>query len=111
VIGVPYDPGWLRHRVAFEAATETPDEAGGASLAWATIATLWAAIEPLSAREQAVADHRAGVVTHRIVIRWRTGIEGGMRAVYRGRYFRLLAIHDPDETRRYLVANATEEAP
>lgn len=111
MIGVPYDPGWLRHRVGFEAATETPDGAGGAGLAWASVATLWAAIEPVSAREAAVADHRTGVVTHKITIRWRDGIAGGMRAVFRGRHFRLQAIHDPDETRRYLVATATEEAP
>jgi SPP1 family predicted phage head-tail adaptor len=111
VIGVPYDPGWLRHRVTFETATGTPDDAGGASLTWSAVATLWAAIEPVGASEAAVAGHRTGVVTHRIVIRWRTGIEGGMRGVYRGRHFRLLEIHDPDETRRYLVAAAVEEAP
>jgi head-tail adaptor len=34
-----------------------------------------------------------------------------MRIVYRDRYFRILAVHDPDETRRYLVARATEETP
>ena len=38
-------------------------------------------------------------------------MSGGMRVSYRGRTFRVLAVYDPDETRRYLVAKTTEEAP
>ena len=108
---LPYDPGWLRHRVTFESAVATPDEAGGASLSWTPLVILWAAIEPASGQEEIVADQLSGVVTHRVTIRWREDIAGGLRVAYRGRHFRVLVAYDPDETRRYLVAKVTEETP
>jgi SPP1 family predicted phage head-tail adaptor len=106
-----YDPGWLRHRVTFEAAAETADGAGGASLAWNPVATLWARIEPESTAEAGIAEHRAAVTAHRITIRWREDVTGGMRATYRGRAFRILAAEDRDESRRYLQLVAVEERP
>ena len=106
-----YDPGWLRHRVAIETATGTPDTAGGESLAWSTLATVWAHLEPNAADERIVADRLSGVVSHQVTMRWRDDVTGGMRIAYRGRTFRILAVGDPDESRRYLVAKTEEEAP
>jgi len=106
-----YDPGWLRHRIRIERPVATPDGAGGESVAWESLATLWARIEPLEAREHVAADHLAETVSHRLIVRWRNDVAGGMRAVYRGRRFRILATHDPDESRRYLVLSTTEEKP
>jgi SPP1 family predicted phage head-tail adaptor len=105
----PYDPGWLRHRVTFETAEATPDEAGGETVTWTPLATVWARVEPAADREEIVADHLAGIVTHHVTIRWRDDIAGGMRIACRGRLFRVLTVHDPEETRRYLVAKAVEE--
>jgi SPP1 family predicted phage head-tail adaptor len=105
----PYDPGWLRHRVTIEIAEAAPDAAGGETVSWSPFATVWARIEPTGEREEVVADHLAGVVTHRVTIRWRDDIVGGMRIAYRGRLFRVLTVHDPEETQRYLVARAAEE--
>lgn len=107
---VLHDPGWLRQRVVVQSAAGAPDDAGGETVTWDTLATLWARIEPAQAREEIVAGHLSGVVTHDVTFRWRGDIAGGMRIAYRGRTFRILAVHDPDETRRYLVARATEEA-
>ena len=106
-----FDPGWLRHRVTLESAAGAPDGAGGAAITWDTVATLWSRVDPVSAGERIVAGHLSGVVTHQLVFRWRDDIAGGMRVRFRGRTFRLLAVHDPDETRRYVVARASEEAP
>jgi SPP1 family predicted phage head-tail adaptor len=107
----PYDPGWLRHRVTFETPEATPDEAGGATITWTPLATVWAHVEPTADREEIAADHLSGVVTHRVTIRWRDDIAGGMRIAYRGRHFRVLTVHDPEETWRYLVVRAEEEVP
>lgn len=74
-----------------------------------TLATLWALIEPASAGEKIVAGHLSGVVTHLVTLRFRDDIAGGMRVAYRGRTFRVLAVSDPDETRRFLVAKCEEE--
>jgi SPP1 family predicted phage head-tail adaptor len=104
-----YDPGWLAHRVTVESAAGTPDGAGGETVVWDTLATVWARIEPIGAGEKIVAGHLSGIVTHLVTLRWRDDIAGGMRIAYRGRTSRILAVHDPDECRRYIVAKAMEE--
>lgn len=106
-----FDPGWLRHRVTVQSAAGVADDAGGETVTWDTVATLWARLEPAGARETIVAGHLTGTVTHDVTFRWRADIAGGMRLLYRGRVFRVLAAHDPDETRRYVVARTMEETP
>jgi SPP1 family predicted phage head-tail adaptor len=108
-VSATFDPGWLRHRVSFAAPSGTADAAGGESLAFAPVATVWAGIAPAGLREEIVAEHLSGVVSHLITIRFRDDISGGMRATYRGRTFRVLAVRDPDERRRYLIVKAAEE--
>jgi SPP1 family predicted phage head-tail adaptor len=106
-----HDPGWLRQRVTVESGAGAPDGAGGETVLWDTLATLWARIDPVAAGEEVVAGHLSGVVTHEVTFRWRGDLAGGMRVAFRGRHFRILAVHDPDETRRYLVAKCREETP
>ena len=65
-----YDPGWLRHRVTIESAAGAPDGAGGETVIWDTLATLWARVEPTGASERIVAGHLSGVVTHDVTIRF-----------------------------------------
>ncbi|BCP52824.1 head-tail adaptor protein [Kaistia sp. 32K] len=104
-----FDPGQLSSRVVLERAVRTADGAGGATIAWEPVATLWAAIEPVVADESFAADRLSTRVTHRIRIRFRTDLEGGMRIAHRGRVLRIAAWRDPDETRRFLVLESAEE--
>jgi SPP1 family predicted phage head-tail adaptor len=106
-----FDPGWLRHRVVIEAPAATADGAGGGTLSWATVATAWALIEPVSGTERIVAGRLTGVVTHVVTMRHRTDIAGGMRVLYRGRAHRVLAAYDPDERKRYLALKTELETP
>jgi SPP1 family predicted phage head-tail adaptor len=103
------DPGALRNRVTIEAATPTPDGAGGETVTWSSVATAWAAVDTIGAGEAAVAGHTAGVATHRITMRFRDDLAGGMRVAWRGRTFRVLTASDPDESRRFLVIETLEE--
>jgi len=107
----PFDPGWLSQRVTVESAAGTGDGAGGETVVWDTMATVWANVKPARTRERIVAGHLSGVVTHEVTMRWRDDIAGGMRLVHRGRILRVLAVNDLDEMRRYLVARTEEEAP
>ncbi|MCB1487039.1 MAG: phage head closure protein [Bauldia sp.] len=109
--GDVFEPGLLRHRVVIESAAGTPDGAGGETVAWDTYATVWAQILPIASGERIVAGHLSGVVSHTITMRYRADIAGGMRAVFRGRIFRILVVTDPDERRRFIVAKAEEEGP
>jgi len=106
-----FDPGQLSCRVTLERAVRTADGSGGATVAWDEVATLWTAIEPVAAGETYGADRLSTRVTHRITIRFREDVAGGMRIVHRGRGLGIAAWRDPDETRRFLVLEAVEERP
>ncbi|WP_336799458.1 phage head closure protein [Kaistia sp. MMO-174] len=105
------DPGRLSHRVTLERPVRSGDGAGGATVDWQEVATLWARIEPVEAGERNAADRLATRVTHRITLRFRGDVEGGMRVMHRGRTLMIASWRDPDETRRLLVLEAVEERP
>ena len=105
-----FDPGRLRHRVTVESAAGAAEGAGGETVTWDTLATVWAAIEPARVNERIEAGHLSGVVTHVITMRHRDDIAGGMRIVHQGRVFRLLGV-DPDERGRFIEARAEETTP
>ena len=43
--------GELRKQVTVQAEGQTPDGAGGYTLAWTNVATVWAEIKPVTGRE------------------------------------------------------------
>jgi SPP1 family predicted phage head-tail adaptor len=61
--------GRLRHRLTIAAPVETDDGAGGVVRTWADAATVWAAVEAVSAAERFEAAQAGRTVTHRIVMR------------------------------------------
>jgi SPP1 family predicted phage head-tail adaptor len=63
------EPARFNRRLALEAPVETPDGAGGVTRTYETVATIWAAVTPVAARGDVVADQSGASVTHRIVIR------------------------------------------
>jgi SPP1 family predicted phage head-tail adaptor len=103
------DPGLLRHEVALESASLTPDGMGGHGESWAEIATIFARIEPVSAESGFGAGQTRETATHRFTLRFRDDVVSGMRFTRAGRIFEILTVHDPDETGRYLVCRTREE--
>lgn len=83
--------GRLRHRVLIEQyvlaldsngdVAQDPDT-GETTGSWQELATVWAAIEPLSAREFLAAQATQSQVTARIVIRHRSDLDASMRLVH-----------------------------
>lgn len=105
------NPGALRTELALEKVEAAPDGMGGFSEQWSEVATVFAHIEPLAAESRFGADRSLEAVTHRITLRKREGVAGGMRFHRGGRIFQIVTVHDPDETGRYLVCRAREGAP
>lgn len=102
------DPGTLRTRLALEAPVESADGAGGVVRNYATVATLWAELTPLSARERVAAAAAGADVTHRIRLRARADI-GLRHRLRRGdRIFRIVALRDEDAAVRFLLIEAQE---
>ena len=76
------EAGRLRHRVVIQSLAETQDGATGAiTESWSTLATVWAAIEPLSGREFIAAAESGSEVVARIVMRHRSDVTAKMRIV------------------------------
>ncbi|WP_245295709.1 phage head closure protein [Rhizobium rhizosphaerae] len=102
------DPGALSARLAWEHPVEAPDGQGGVSIAYQTAGALWSRIEPVQARWEEAGNEAGAERTHRIWLRHRDDLKAGDRLRLGARLFTLLSLHDPDETRRMLVAEARE---
>jgi SPP1 family predicted phage head-tail adaptor len=80
--------GDLNRRLVMEAPVETDDGAGGVTVTYQTVTTLWAKVTPVSARGEVVAGRAGAAVTHRITLRARGDVTTRHRfqdgdAVYR----------------------------
>ena len=84
------DAGRLRHRVRIDQLENLldsngeviQDDAGQVAQTWAEVATVWAAIEPLSAREFIQSQATQSQITARVIIRFRDGLNAAMRLVH-----------------------------
>ena len=103
--------GELRARLCLEVPLETRDETGGVIREWVVWARPWARVDAVSGREGWIADRGEQAVTHRVTIRWRRNMNGGMRFRFRDRVLSILALRDPDGLRRRLVCECRENAP
>ncbi|QRI43820.1 hypothetical protein [Bacteriophage sp.] len=103
------DPGKLAHELQLERAVLADDAVNGSVEQWQEIATVWAHVEPVGAGTAFYGGQSLAEITHRITLRGRGDLKSGMRLRKGARIFRLVTIHDPDETGRYLVCRAREE--
>lgn len=91
--------GKLRHLITLQRPTRTQDTTTGAiTEGWTDVATVWAAIEPLSAREFVGSQAVQSEVTTRITIRFRDDVDATMRATYRGKIYNIQAVLPDRET-------------
>jgi len=103
--------GRLRHRVRVDVPVETPDGAGGLTVVWTPLATVWAEICPQQAREAVTAQQVEARTTHLIRLRYRFDILPTMRVVFGTRTFAIRGVLDDGERRRYLTLFCEEGAP
>lgn len=94
--------GSLNRRIRIEAPSQTQDEAGQPVDGWALVAEVWADIRLLGGLESI----RAGAVTSStqasIRIRWRTGLDAGMRVMHGGAAYNIRSVN-PDWGSRQFV--------
>lgn len=84
--------GRLRHLVAVEEQVTVINSYGESETAWVPFASVWAAIEPLSAREFLAASQVQSAVTCKIVMRNLPGLLPSMRIVHRGKVYNIAGI-------------------
>jgi SPP1 family predicted phage head-tail adaptor len=72
--------------------TESANGIGEPILTWSDFATRWIAILPLSGNEQMTAMAQEGSVTHRVRMRYTSGMKPKMRLVAEGRTFEVMSV-------------------
>jgi len=92
--------GKLRHRVTLQQlAAGSPQQkpTGEPDLAWGDVATVYAAVRPLTGRALFAAQQAQSKVTVEIEIRYRAGVVPSMRAVFQGVVYEIEAVVDFEE--------------
>jgi len=102
--------GDLRHRVTIQQLVSSFDEYNAPVETWQDVATVWAAVEPLSGREYFAAEQVQARVTTRITIRYRAGIEPTMRVLWSGKTYNIRAVIDTEGRHEELQLMCEEAA-
>jgi SPP1 family predicted phage head-tail adaptor len=100
--------GRMRHRVVIQTQTESRDTHGGVSRTWADTATRWASIEPLRGREFYSAQQVNANVTHKIGMRYYSGLTPTHRLKFGTRIFNIVDVRLIKEIKNEMEILATE---
>lgn len=88
--------GKLRHVVAFQEKRTVVTPTGERQEVWETVwPSVYAAVEPLSARDLFSAGAEQAEVVGRLTIRYRPGVHHGMRVLHRGQVYHIEGVQ-PD---------------
>jgi len=88
--------GQMWTRITIQQPTATSNAVGEPVLSWSTFATVWAAVDSLSARETERFAETVGFMTHRVRIRYLSGLTSAMRISYRSRILEIGQILERD---------------
>jgi len=105
-----FDAGRFNRQLIIENEVETADGCGGYYSNYQATDTIWAHICPVGANVNSSADTNENRITHKITVRFRSGVSAGTRFVTGSRRFYVDTVHDPDESGRYLECHAVERA-
>lgn len=104
--------GRLKHRVVIQYPNGTQNlDTGGYSDDWSTLTTVWAAIEPISAREFVASSTENSKVNTRIIVRYRKDIKANMRLWHaaKDKYYNIEGVlSDKDSGLEYLTLVCSE---
>ncbi len=107
---LPVDSGSLRHRIDIEKRTDdTRDSFNNIIKGYEKVRSAWSRVTPITGMERIEADRVEGGLTHRVVMRYVSGITPKMRIIHRGRILEIRSVVDIEEMRRQLVILCTED--
>jgi len=101
--------GDLRHRIVLEQPVRSKNAMGEQIDTFTTVATVWAAVEPLTGTWLFQAQQADSKVSGRVRIRYREDIEPTWHILFDGRYLSIISILNPDERKKELILMYSEE--
>jgi SPP1 family predicted phage head-tail adaptor len=90
----PLPAGHLRRQITLQRRATGMDADGQQLTTWSDVCTTWASIEPAAGRELLMGQAMQSEITHRVTIRWRTGVTSAMRVLYQGTPYNVHAVID-----------------
>lgn len=84
------NPGILRHRITIQKYGPVENSIGEKTVGYQDDYSVWAKIEPISGRDRERLGKSETEVSHKVLIRYRTGITPANRIVYNGRIFDII---------------------
>lgn len=110
---VTVEIGCLRHRIEIGKYVEGRNEWGDPlpGPVWQRVALIWGSVEALTGRTFFEAQQSHIQSDHRIIIRWRRGVEPRQIVRHGDREFEIQAVLDRDGDRRWLHLLCREVAP
>ena len=85
-------PGEMRERVSVQQATPTVNSIGESTLTWTTLKTVWAAVNGVSSSEALVDGQQESRITHRVRLRYISGLKHTDRFLWRGRILQIVSL-------------------
>lgn len=101
--------GDLRHRVTIKTPGMVENEAGEEVPGYVEFKKAWASIKPITGREYQENEKDSNEITHRIRIRYTTGLTEKMRIVFGIRKFDIESIINVEELNRELLIKCIEK--
>jgi len=93
----------MRHRVTLERPVAAPDGAGGETVAWEPVRSVWARVEPVAKRRESQGGRRLHPAGYRITIRRWTDVAPFWRVVFEDRPLTIDSIAEKGKRRLYLM--------
>ena len=103
--------GAKRHRCAIQRNTSTQDEFGQDQESWATIATRWGQVKPMSSKELVASNQVQSNATHEVKLRYDSSLNltAKDRILYDGRFLNIESIINVGERNKEYVLICKEE--
>ena len=100
--------GRLRKRLALQSATDSTDSYGQPTRTWATYATVWGSVEPVTASEAQTAMQQGVSITHKVTVRYLSTVTAEHRALLGSRVLNFRGVRNVDERGITLEIDAEE---
>lgn len=100
--------GKLRHQLTIQTRSTTADSVGQPVESWTDGQTVWASVNPLQGRELEYAQAVNSETSHKVTIRYLSGLTTGNRLKFGTRVFEILSIINMDERNIQLVLMCKE---
>ncbi len=104
--------GSLREKITIQEQDNAPDSYGQAiknnDALWTDVATVWAGVNTLTGKEYLLGPRKEATATHKVFIRWLTGVTPRMRVLWGTRKLNIDYIQEDRQHARMMILMCTE---